>query len=109
MILAADLPTSDEVIAVVKQVGNIVDGIKIAVATLLESGTAILGTIRDQIGDRPLLVDLKIADIGFQGTSGWQGTNAKIITRLAASGATHVTVHGFPGPVSIAEAAAVCR
>jgi orotidine 5'-phosphate decarboxylase subfamily 1 len=107
VILAADLPTSDEVVAVVKQVGKIVDGIKIAVATLLESGTAILGTIRDQIGDRPLLVDLKIADIGFQGSSGWQGTNAKIITRLATSGATHVTVQGFPGPVSIAEAVAV--
>lgn len=104
VILAADLPTSEEVVSVVRQVGTIVDGIKIAVSTLLESGTEILVRIRDVIEDRPLLVDLKVADIGFRGDSGWQGTNAKIIGRLADSGATHVTVHGFPGPVSVAEA-----
>ncbi|MFH1115375.1 MAG: orotidine 5'-phosphate decarboxylase / HUMPS family protein [Pseudomonadota bacterium] len=104
IILAADLPDADEVTAVVKEVGGIVDGIKIGVATLLESGAGIVRRIRDEIGNRPLLVDLKTADIGFRSTSGWQGTNAKIIRKLAGSGATHVTVHGFPGAISIAEA-----
>jgi len=109
IILAADLSTSDEVALVVKQVGRIVDGIKIGVATLLESGIEILTRIRDEIEDRPLLVDLKIADIGFRSTAGWQGTNGKIIRRLAHSGATHVTVHGFPGAVSVAEAVNTAR
>ncbi len=109
IILAADLPTSDEVAVVVKQVGRIVDGIKIGVATLLESGVDIVTRIRDEIGNRPLLVDLKIADIGFRSAAGWQGTNGKIVRALANSGATHVTVHGFTGAVSIAEAANTAR
>ncbi len=109
IILAADLPDSDEVAGVVKQVGGIVDGIKIGVTTLLESGVEILRRIRDEIENRPLLVDLKIADIGFRGSAGWQGTNAKIIRGLTDSGATHVTVHGFPGAVSIAEAVNAAR
>lgn len=109
IILAADLPTSEGVLDLVKRVGGIVDGIKIGEATLLESGSAILGKIRDIIRDKPLLVDLKIADIGFLSGHSWQGTNAKIIGSMKGSGATHVTVHGFPGPVSVAEAAATAR
>lgn len=109
IVLAADLPTSSEVMSVVKQVGTVVDGIKVSVATLLESGTGILGRIRDEIGSNPLLVDLKVADIGFLSSMGWQGTNAKILNSLVNSGASHVTVHGFPGPVSVAEAVAVAR
>jgi orotidine-5'-phosphate decarboxylase len=104
VILAADLPSSGEVLSMVDTVGAIVDGVKVAAATVLESGTRILGDIRDIIGERPLLVDLKIADIGFHSPRGWDGTNAKIIRSLKDSGASHVTVHGFPGPVSIAEA-----
>jgi orotidine-5'-phosphate decarboxylase len=105
VILAADLPTPEQVLSVTKQVGGIVDGIKIGVATLLEAGTEILGAVRESIGDKPLLVDLKIADIGFRSNDGWDGTNAKIMRSLAGSGASHVTVHGFPGPGSVAEAA----
>jgi orotidine 5'-phosphate decarboxylase subfamily 1 len=109
IVLAADLPSAGEVLSTVKQVGSIVDGIKVGVPTLLESGRGILQKIRDLIQDRPLLVDLKVADIGFGSGDGWDGTNAKIIKALADSGATHVTVHGFPGPVSIAEAVQVAR
>lgn len=109
IILAADLPTADEVLSAVKEVGSIVDGVKVGVATLLEAGKDILGRIRDVIGDSPLLVDLKVADIGFLANGAWQGTNAKIIKGLENSGATHVTVHGFPGPVSVAEAVVTAR
>jgi orotidine-5'-phosphate decarboxylase len=109
IILAADLPTADEVLSAVKQVGTIVDGVKVGVATLLEAGKGILGRIRDVIHDSPLLVDLKVADIGFLTNGAWQGTNAKIIRSLENSGATHVTVHGFPGPISVAEAVATAR
>ncbi len=106
IILAADLPSAEAVISMAGSVGKIVDGFKIGVATLLESGVGILGRVRDLIEDRPLLVDLKVADIGLRSGKGWDGTNAKIIRSLAGSGATHVTVHGFPGPVSVAEAKA---
>lgn len=105
LVLAADLASSEEVLDIVRQVGRIVDGVKVGVTTLLETGTGILGRIRDMIEDRPLLVDLKIADIGFLGSDGrWEGTNSKIIQGLAGTGATHVTVHGFPGPLSVGEA-----
>ena len=57
--------------------------------------------------DKPLLVDLKIADIGFRSSKSWNGTNAKILAKLAGVGATYVTVHGFPGPSSINEAVGV--
>jgi orotidine-5'-phosphate decarboxylase len=103
IILALDLPSSDEVLSCAKEVGDIMDGIKVGVPTLLESGINILGRLRSCIGDKPLLVDLKIADIGFISGGAWSGTNSKIIGRLKDTGATHVTVHGFPGPVSIAE------
>ena len=104
VILAADAPSAGEVISLVRQVGGILDGIKVAAATLFEAGSDILRQVRDLIEDKPILVDLKIADIGFRGKQSWDGTNAKIIKAIANTGATHVTVHGFPGPASVAEA-----
>jgi orotidine 5'-phosphate decarboxylase subfamily 1 len=109
IVLAADLPTPAETLTAIKEVGTIVDGIKIGEATLLQAGVDILKRIRDMIEDRPLLVDLKIADIGFKGDGSWQGTNAKIIESIRDTGATHVTVHGFPGPTSVGEAAQRAR
>jgi orotidine-5'-phosphate decarboxylase len=109
ILLAADLSSAHEVVSIAKSVGHIVDGIKLAAATLMESGVSIVNQVRDVIGDVPILVDLKVADIGFYSGSTWDGTNAKIIRTLGKSGATHVTVHGFPGPLSIAEAVNVGR
>lgn len=109
VIVAADLPRSDAVIELIEKVGGIVDGIKIGLPTIIESGADTVRRSRDIIGGKPLLVDLKIADIGFRSGEAWDGTNAKIIRALAGAGATHVTVHGFPGPVSIAESAQVAR
>ena len=109
IILAADVPDARDVISLVREVGDIVDGIKVAAATLLRSGTDILRRIREIVEAKPILVDLKIADIGFRGKQSWDGTNAKIINAIQDTGATHVTVHGFPGPSSIAEAAESAR
>jgi len=109
IILAADLPTPEDVVAIVKRVGKLVDGIKIGEATLLASGRDLIKRIREYLDDKPLLIDLKIADIGFLGDGKWQGTNAKIVASLENSGATHVTVHGFPGPVSVAETVAAAK
>jgi orotidine 5'-phosphate decarboxylase subfamily 1 len=104
IILAADLPTSEDVLSICKSVGPVVDGIKIGVPTVLDAGKAILSRIKDTLQDKPLLLDLKIADIGFFSHGAWSGTNAKIIQGLAATNIDFVTVHGFPGPGSIAEA-----
>jgi orotidine 5'-phosphate decarboxylase subfamily 1 len=109
IILAADVPDARDVISLIREVGGIVDGIKVAAATLLQSGTDILRRIREIVEGKPILVDLKIADIGFRGKQSWDGTNAKIINAIKNTGATHVTVHGFPGPSSIAEAAESAR
>jgi orotidine-5'-phosphate decarboxylase len=107
IIAAADLPTSEQVLDLTRKVGSIVDGIKIGVPTVLESGLDTVKRMRDKMEDKPLLLDLKISDIGFRGKQSWDGTNAKIIRALKGSGVTHVTVHGFPGPVSVAEAVEV--
>jgi orotidine-5'-phosphate decarboxylase len=109
LILAADLPSRAEVTDIAKKVGGVVDGIKLAAATLMEFGVSVVKDVRDAVGDIPILIDLKIADIGFYSGKSWDGTNSKIIRSLAGSGATHVTVHGFPGPLSIAEAVYVGR
>ena len=65
IVLAADLPTPEDVLSLVTRVGDVVDGVKVGEATLLQSGVTILRRIRDVIREKPLLVDLKIADIGF--------------------------------------------
>lgn len=109
VIFAADLPDRNMLIESISAVSPFVDGIKIAAATLMEQGSSIIKQIRDIIGDKPILVDLKVADIGFYSSSGWDGTNGKIIRSLENTGATHVTVHGFPGPASIAEAIAAAK
>ncbi len=109
IILAADLPDPDAVARLVKQVEPVVDGVKIGLATVLQAGLGFVKGIRDSVAGKPILLDLKVADIGHRGISGWEGTNAKIVDSLKHSGATHVTVHGFPGPASLAEATAAAH
>ena len=103
IVLAADLATAEQVSEIVKEVGPVIDGLKIGVPTILECGVQILPRLSDLIEEKPLLLDLKVADIGFNSKGKWTGTNSKIISRLKGSGVTHITVHGFPGPASIAE------
>ncbi|MGC8602589.1 MAG: orotidine 5'-phosphate decarboxylase / HUMPS family protein [Desulfomonilaceae bacterium] len=107
VIAALDLDTAASVLDVTSKIAGTVDGIKIGVPTLLESGIGFLAKIRELLVDKPLLVDLKIADIGFRSAQSWDGTNAKILAKLAGSGVSHVTAHGFPGPSSVSELASV--
>ncbi len=104
IIVAADLPDEQAVLRLAGQVAPHVDGIKVSAASLITAGRSLVTRLRDIVEAKPILVDLKIADIGFRGPHAWEGTNAKIIATLAGSGATHVTVHAFPGPASVAEA-----
>ncbi|MCL5126385.1 MAG: orotidine 5'-phosphate decarboxylase [Deltaproteobacteria bacterium] len=109
VIASLDLDLANRVLDVASRIAGTVDGIKIGVPTIIESGIGILGEIRALLGDKPLLVDLKIADIGFRSSQSWEGTNAKIVAKLAGSGASHITVHGFPGPSSVAEVVSIGR
>ncbi len=104
IIASLDLDTADAVFDIASKIAPIIDGIKIGVPTLLERGVKFLERVRVLLDDKPILVDLKVADIGFRSSNSWNGTNSKIMLKLKASGVTHVTVHGFPGPSSVAEA-----
>jgi orotidine-5'-phosphate decarboxylase len=109
IVLAADLATPEENLALVSKVGRVVDGVKLPVATLLRAGLDVVRRFRDLAPDCAVLLDLKVADIGLWKDDGWVGTNKKIIASLEGCGATHVTLHGFPGASSTAEAAAACK
>jgi orotidine-5'-phosphate decarboxylase len=93
-----------------------VDGFKVTACHFMNGYIKNIRTILDihqrRIGSfknaayKDLLIDLKVADVGVMSTSDgrWIGTNSEIIDNIADWG-THVTVHGFPGEYSIAEAA----
>lgn len=109
VICAADLATVEDIVSLVRSIASSVDGIKIGAAGLFQGGRDFVRRVSESIPEKPLLVDLKIADIGFRSGTRWDGTNAKIVESLEGSGATHVTVHGFPGPYSVAEAVETAR
>ena len=97
IVLAADLPSIQDVVDIAKSVGQVVDGIKLAAATLIESGMSAISQVRDVVGDIPILIDLKIADIGFLSGSTWDGTNAKII-RASISHHAATRLHPLTAP-----------
>ncbi len=109
LILAADLPDPKEVSLLVKQVADAIDGVKIGLTTVLQAGLGFISEISETIPGKPIFLDLKIADIGHRSDAGWEGTNAKIVRSLQNTGVTIFTVHGFPGPVSLAEAVAIAH
>lgn len=109
IIFAADLPDTQSLLDSIRSVANIVDGVKIGVPTIIQEGAAIIERINELVGNKPILIDLKIADIGFKSPNGWEGTNWKIIRALGKTPASHVTVHGFPGPASMAESIAAAN
>ncbi len=106
IIFAADLPDAQSLLNSVKAVANIVDGVKIGVPSIIKEGATIIERINELIENKPILIDLKIADIGFKSPNGWEGANWKIIRALENTPASHVTVHGFPGPASMVESIA---
>jgi orotidine-5'-phosphate decarboxylase len=109
LVLAADLPHRESLLHSVREAGAILDGIKLGAATLIREGSSIIERVLDITGPKILLVDMKVADIGFRSSDGWDGSNWKIIKALENTGATHITVHGFPGPASIAESIAAAN
>ena len=110
LILANDLQTEEEVLALIAQTIPHLDGVKIGITSTMTEGLQVVRSARTLVGDKPLFVDYKVADIGHQNPSGdWQGTNAKIVGKLAEAGATHITVHGILGFASLEEGVNAAR
>lgn len=110
IILSADLSTRDELIKVAKATLPYIDGIKIHLSSLIFWGYQIINDLITSkiLKDKILILDLKISDIGFLSLDGkFEGSNAKILEAVAdltpEIDNVFVTIHGFPGPVSIKE------
>jgi len=72
IIASLDLDTAKDVLSVTSKIAPNVEGVKIGVPTLLERGVGFLQEIRSFLDSKPLLVDLKIADIGFRSATSWR-------------------------------------
>jgi orotidine-5'-phosphate decarboxylase len=108
IIFSADLSVKSRLIEVAKEIKPSIDGIKIHLSSLIYYGHSLLEQLADDFYNKTLILDLKIGDIGFLSKNGkYEGSNAKILQ--AAREATvsykevYVTIHGFPGPVSVEE------
>lgn len=85
-------------------IGPFVDGIKIGLPAIMDSGASIIRRIKNVV-QRTIIADFKIADIGFFNANSkkWEGTNSKIIERLASEGADYIICHSIIGTSSIQE------
>jgi orotidine-5'-phosphate decarboxylase len=109
IILSADILDTIEIINVIRKTSPFIDGVKLHLASFISSGkfiTDIIATIAKN--NNILILDLKVSDIGFITYDGeFEGSNAKIIEAMSfltqEIETVFVTVHGFPGPVSIRE------
>jgi orotidine-5'-phosphate decarboxylase len=98
---------------VTRELAPLIDGIKVGVPLLLRGGAAFIRQIK-RASNRPIIADLKVADIGFPGAgrSGppmWSGTNAQIIESTVRAGADYVTCHTLVGTASIEECVEVAH
>jgi orotidine-5'-phosphate decarboxylase len=109
IILSADILDTIEIVNLIRKTSPFVDGVKLHLASFISSGkfiTDIIDTIAKN--NNTLILDLKVGDIGFITYDGeFEGSNAKIIEAVSfltqEIETVFVTVHGFPGPVSIRE------
>ena len=90
VILALDVPSREEAIQVAEAVRDHVDAIKINWPLILGAGSNI---ITEMAGLRPVICDMKIADI--------PNTNRLIVKQTMARGAEAVICHGFAGADSV--------
>jgi orotidine-5'-phosphate decarboxylase len=95
LILAADLPTLEQNMAVIEQVRDVVDVIKIGSPLVYGEGMQVIRRLKDRFGI-PVFADLKVSDVPH--------TNAKIIRQVVAQGGDAVMVHGIVGPDGLADA-----
>ena len=94
LMLAADLPTLDENLAVLDAVGDLIDVVKVNAPLLYTEGLSAIGVLRSR--GLPIFADIKVADIPT--------TNAALIRAVRDAGAQAVMVHGIVGPDGIEDA-----
>lgn len=94
IILAADLPTSDDNFRVIDEVSDAVDVIKIGSPLVYSESIRVIRKFADRYG-KPIFADLKVGDVPH--------TNAKIVAAVRDHGGKAVMVHGITGPDSIEE------
>jgi orotidine-5'-phosphate decarboxylase len=104
LILANDLTVPEQAMKVSKKVAPYVDGIKIGITTVLDSGVELIKGVKKET-QKTIIADFKVADIGFWNSKqkSWDGTNAKIVGKVAEAGADYVICHSIVGISSIQE------
>ena len=104
LILANDLTMPEQAMKVSEQVAPYVDGIKIGVTTILNTGVSLIREVK-KLSRKTVIADFKVADIGFwnKEKKSWEGTNAKIVEKVIDAGADYVICHSIIGISSIQE------
>jgi orotidine-5'-phosphate decarboxylase len=104
LILANDLTKPEEALKVSKMVATYVDGIKIGITTILDTGVSLITKVK-QMSNKTVIADFKVADIGFwnKEKKSWEGTNAKIVEKVVDAGADYIICHSIIGISSIQE------
>jgi orotidine 5'-phosphate decarboxylase subfamily 1 len=110
LIFANDIVNPEEALRVSNLVGPYVDAIKIGITTVLDRGVSMIEETKKRTG-KPVVADFKIADIGFYNADKgkWEGTNAKIVEKLAEAGADYIICHSIVGTSSIQECVEVAH
>ncbi len=99
----------EQILTTVRKVNRYFDATKLSVANM-SGDLNLVSTVKDITG-KPVIADLKVADIGFWNDErlSWEGTNAKIIRKFIKAGADYVTCHVFPGTSSLQECVEVAQ
>jgi orotidine-5'-phosphate decarboxylase len=95
VIFAADRPSLEENLAVLAEIREAIDVIKVPTFLALTEGVRVYGRLSDTFG-LPVFADLKIADVPH--------TNGEIVRVARESGAAGVMVHAFVGPDGLSAA-----
>ena len=108
IILSTDISDDAKLLEIIKLTKPYIDGVKIHLSSLIFYGYPLLNSLAKLIGDKTLVLDLKIGDIGFINSDGsFEGSNSKILNSVMYMTSEfeeiYITVHGFPGYVSVKE------
>ena len=105
LILANDHIDPTPMLGAIEETRDYIDAVKVGITSTMAPGIRIIEKARRLLGDdKELIVDFKVADIGFKNKDGiWQGTNEKIVRTLCEAGADLITAHTIVGSSSIEE------
>jgi orotidine-5'-phosphate decarboxylase len=109
LILADDVLDPEKALEVAKVAAPYMDATKLSVANSLKN-LGLISKVKEAT-KKPVIVDFKVADIGFlnEKNKEWEGTNGKTVSTLIDAGADYVTCQTFPGTSSIQECVEVAH